>query len=216
MFIFKKEKRVLDLVLKHVDKTGECLDIACDEIEVYLSGDVENMRATADRVNLLEEEADKVLREIREVLYSGAYLPSIRGDVYRLMSAVDKVANKVEDCSDFFCYQKPSVADEYKSQIIAITDLTKGCYAELAKALKIFFSQKGKDEKLREHAKKVSELESLIDDNERALTAQIFDSSLPMSEKIHLRRLLHRMSDISDKIEDATDVLQLLNLKSIV
>ncbi len=216
MFISKKEKRVTDLVLQHIDKTGECLDMTCEAIRKFLSGKEEGLDVTASQVSILENEADKLLREIREMLYSGAYLPTIRGDVYRLMSAVDNVANKAEDCCDFFIYQKPHIAEEYQAEILAIVELTQGCFSEFSETLKMFFSQKNEEDGIREHAKRVSELESLIDDNERTLTEQIFNSSLPLSEKIHLRRLLHRLVYISDNIEDAADELQLLNLKSIV
>jgi len=216
MFESKKEKRVTDLVLQHVDKTGQCLGVTCDVIREFLSGNDEGLRAAASQVTILENDADKLLREIREVLYSGAYLPTIRGDIYRLMSAVDNVANKAEDCCDFFIYQKPHIVEEYQAEILAIVELTQGCFSEFSEALKIFFSQNNEEDGIREHAKRVSELESLIDDNERTLTEQIFNSSLSLSEKLHLRRLLHRLTYISDIIEDAADELQLVNLKSIV
>jgi hypothetical protein len=216
MFIFKKEKRVIELVLQHIDKTGECLEVMCTAIKRYLSDIDQDMCTTANQVNILENEADNFLRDIRELLYSGAYLPTIRGDVYRLMSAVDDVANKAEDCSDFVFYQKPQIAEEYHSEFIAIIELTQGCFMEFRKALRNFFKQNDKEGKLREHMKKVSELESLIDDNERVLIAHIFESSLPLSDKLHLRQLLHRITCISDYIEDASDELQLVSLKSII
>ncbi len=216
MFIFKKEKRVKGLVLQHIDKTDECLTVTCDAIKDFLSVDNGEMSTAANRITTLENEADSLLREIRELLYSGAYLPTIRGDIYRLMSTVDDVANKAENCSDFICYQKPQIAEEYRSEIIAIVELTHGCFSEFRKALKIFFKKNGKEDKLREHMKRVSELESFIDDNERALTAQIFDSTLPLSDKIHLRHFLNKIVCLSDIIEDACDALDLVNLKSII
>lgn len=214
--MFKKEKRVVGLILEHIDKTGECIEIATDAVKAYASGRLEEAAAAADRVNTVETDADTLLRDIRELLYSGAYLPLIRRDIYRLMSAIDNAANKAEDCYDFVNYQKPRIADEYKTEIIAIVELTVGCFTEFRKALKAFFKPKGKLEKLREHTRRVSELESQIDDHERALTTQIFDSSLSLGEKMHLRRLLSTIVRISDVIEDAADELELVSLKSIV
>jgi uncharacterized protein Yka (UPF0111/DUF47 family) len=102
MLIFKKEKRVIGLIMEHIEKTAECVHATTDNIRVYLNGDHSEDsdaagRVSATRVNSLEAEADALLREIRDLLYSGAYLPQIRGDLYRLMSSVDMVTNTAED-----------------------------------------------------------------------------------------------------------------------
>ena len=56
-------------------------------------------------VNSLESEADTLPRGIREMLYQGTYLPQIRGNIYRLMSAIDRVSNTAWDCFDSFHFQ---------------------------------------------------------------------------------------------------------------
>jgi len=214
--MFKKEKRVVELALQHIDTTAECLEVMTTALRAFVSGNDDEWAASADRENRLEHDADNLLRDIRELLYSGAYLPAIRGDLYRLMSVVDNVANKSEDCFDFVFYQKPQVAQEYRAEIVAIVELTLGCFGEFRQALETFFAPKGEVDTIRQHTKRVGELESLIDDNERALTARIFESPLPLSEKLHLRRLIVKIVCVSDVIEDAADELELVSLKSII
>jgi predicted phosphate transport protein (TIGR00153 family) len=216
MLIFKKEKQVSELAMQHVDSTCACLRTVAEAVRAYVSGSVDECAAAATEVNRFESEADKLLRDIRVLLYEGAYLPTIRGDIHNLLSKVDDVANKAQDCYDFVNYQRPRVADEYAAEIIAIIDLTLGCSSEFRKAIKKYFKPKGEMEKLREHAKRVSELESRIDDSERTLTAAVFQSTLSLSEKQHLRGLIEMTVRISDHIEDAADELQLVSLKSIV
>ncbi len=216
MLIFKKEKRVSELALQHVDKTYECLTVVAEAVKAYASGQQAESANVANEVNSLEADADRMLRDIRALLYEGAYLPTIRADLYRLMAVVDDVANKAEDCYDFVNYQKPRIPEEYQAEIISIMDLTLGCGNEFRKALKKFYKPKGEMEKLRAHTRKVSELESLIDDNERTLMAAIFESALPLGEKQHLSELLALMTCISDTIEDAADELELVSLKSVI
>ena len=217
MLIFKKEKRVISLILEHIDKTAECVQTGIGSMKAYIvSGDQSGTVDVIDHVNILESEADSLLREIRDLLYSGAYLPQIRGDIYRLMSAVDDVNNKAEDCSDFFRYQLPDIPEEYSPEIIALLDLTAECFVEFRKALKLFFGPKEKQDKVRMRSSNVSEIESRIDEKERALTARIFKSSLDKSDKLHLRHCLRKIADISDTIEDAADELQFVSVKSIV
>ncbi len=216
MKLFKKEKRVVELFSAHVDMTEECLAAAANAIKEYLSGNTRSLATEANRVVALEKGADELLRDIRELLYSGAYLPLIRGDIYRLMSAVDQIANKVEDCLVFLNCQRPTIPQEYRAEFTEITDLTVNCFSEFRVALKAFFKPKGKVKKLRESTARVGEIESFIDNTERALTTHVFESQLQLNEKLHLRRFLARLIRVSDGIEDASQELDLVSLKSII
>ena len=216
MLIFKKEKKVVELALKHAEKTDESLRIMVEAIKGFLSDGGMSLAKSATRVNELETEADSLLRDIRELLYSGAYLPTIRGDIYRLLSAVDDVTNKIENALDFVNYQKPTSTRPYVEPLEEILDMTLACFSELDDALRAFFKPKGKVEDLRKHCRRVAEIESAVDNKERSLTLSIFESDLTLAEKQHLVKLLARIVHISDKIENAADALELASLKSII
>ena len=216
MLIFKKEKQVVELALKHAEKTDESLRIMVEAIKGFLSDGGKSLAKSATRVNELETEADSLLRDIRELLYSGAYLPTIRGDIYRLLSAVDDVTNKIENALDFVNYQKPTSTRPYVEPLEEILDMTLACFSELDDALRAFFKPKGKVEDLRKHCRRVGDLESAIDEKERSLTLSIFESDLPLAQKRHLVKLLARIAKISDEIENAADELELASLKSII
>lgn len=216
MLIFKKEKKVVELALRHAEVTGEGLQIMADAIGAYLDGDTEHLSHANKQVDRLETDADDILREIRELLYSGAYLPTIRGDIYKLLSGVDRVTNKIEDCLDFVNYQKPAVASEYRANLARILEETLVCYAELGLALRAFFKPKGEVEDLRKHCRNVGETESKIDKMQRKLTLRIFEGERDLAEKQHVVELLSRITRISDRIENTADDLELLSLKSII
>lgn len=216
MLIFKKEKQVVELALRHAETTGESLAIMVAAINAYAADDSAQLAESTARVNNLESTADQLLRDIRELLYSGAYLPTIRGDIYRLLSTVDSVTNEIEGCLHFVNNRKPESLGIYQTEVGSILELTESCFAELHKALRAFFKPKGKVEELRVHASKVGKLESSIDLQERALTSQIFESELSLAQKQELAQLLTMIGEISDEIENAADELELLSLKSIV
>ena len=216
MLIFKKEKAVIELIFRHIDKTAECVQATIDSLSAYIKDNNSDSTEAVRLVNNLESEADTLLREIRDMLYSGAYLPQIRGDIYRLMSAIDGVSNKAENCFDHFHYQFPEIPDEFAADMDAILDLTSECFAALQKGLKAYFGPKDKLEKVRKHGMRVSEFESRIDALERELTARIFKTNIDKGEKLHLRRCLRKITAISDATEDAADQLQWVSVKSIV
>ncbi len=168
------------------------------------------------RVTKIESEADALVREIRELLYSGAYLPTIRGDLHRLLTATDKVANRAQDCLEFVTYERPQGIDGHADTLRDLLDLTTTCYEQFQLGVRAFFKPKGEIIEVRERVQRVGELESELDKDERALLKAIFDSDLDLAGKQHLGRLVTRIVRISDQIENAADVLELLSLKSII
>lgn len=216
MLIFKKEKQVVELALRHAETTGESLAIMVAAIKAYAANDSERLTEYTTSVNNLESTADQLLRDIRELLYSGAYLPTIRGDIYLLLSMVDDVANRIEECLHFVNIRKPETLGTYQAEFASILELTETCFAEFYKAMRAFFKPKGKVEDLRAHVSKVGKLESTIDVQERALASQVFLSEISLAEKQEIAQLLAMLGEVSDQIENAADELELLSLKSIV
>ena len=216
MLIFKKEKAVIELVVRHIEKTRECVESTVKGLTAYVDSKYAESGNSIGDVNRLESEADALLRDILEMLYSGAYLPQIRGDIFGLMSTVDDINNKAENCYDFFHYQKPEVPEEYKEEMIALFELTLECFHAFEKALKAYFGPKDKLNKVHKHSRRVREFESRTDDIKRAMTARIFESAMDKGEKIHLHGCLRTITEIADAIEDAADRLEWVSVKSIV
>ena len=216
MQIFKKEKKVVQLALEHADMTAESVAIMVQAIGAYAAGDDTGLDEAAQTVCRKETAADDLLKEVRELLYSGAYLPTIRGDLYRLLSTIDRIANRIESCVRFVSYRRPSRVAQFAEQIESILEMTAECYSQLRIALAAFFKPKGEVDDLRVCARRVGEIESAIDERERALTREIFASGLDLAEKLHMADFLTRLGNISDQVENAADELELLSLKSII
>ncbi|NIP17949.1 MAG: DUF47 family protein [Xanthomonadales bacterium] len=216
MLIFKKEKKARKLVEEHCAKTRECLYEAERVLEKYLAGDMEEARNAAVQVIALETAADTIKRETREVLFSGAFLPQVRSDIYRLVDRVDSVADKAETVSHFIVNQSPGIPDEFSPDLVSIFGLCTTCYEELRLALKCYFKPKGELENLQRHVTRTGELETEVDHLEAELTRRVFDSSMDKASKLHLSQLARRIADIADAAEDAADELEFAAMKSVV
>jgi predicted phosphate transport protein (TIGR00153 family) len=216
MQIFKKEKKVVELALEHAAVTRAGMTIMVKAIGRYAAGDDTGLDEAAQTVCTKETTADDLLRKIRGLLYSGAYLPTIRGDLYRLLSTIDRVTNRIESCLRFVNLQRPARVAQFAAEFEPILEMTEDCYGQLEIALAAFLKPKGDIDDLRASAKRVCEVESAIDDRERALTRAIFASEFELAEKLHVAELLSRIGNISDQVENAADELELLSLKSII
>ncbi len=216
-FEFKKEKEVIELVIKHVDAVEECITTGVKTLEVYLSGDIKEAKILARNVRSTESQADIIRHEIRDKLYSGAYLPRVREDIYKLVESIDKVANAGEACCDFFLNQRPSIPEELKPPFVAINQESLGIIAPLKLAVVCYLKGECKSDVVREYSKEVGLQESVVDKSEWDLTKAIFTSpSLDFSHKIHLKQCLDTIVEVSDRAEDAADQLELVSLKTMV
>jgi predicted phosphate transport protein (TIGR00153 family) len=216
MLIFKKEKKVLELIRQHMAYTDQCLKKAREVLETYLSGDIAAVQAMAVEVGELESLADSTKREIRDVLYSGAYLPDVRADLYRLIDRIDEIAGKADYTADFIVCQAPQIPEEYQAEFIEIYSISVACFYELTRAMKTFMKPKGKFEKLQERSNRVGQLESEVDEKENLVTERVFGSDLEYAHKLHLIAFLGLVSSIADITEYASDELMFAALKSAI
>jgi predicted phosphate transport protein (TIGR00153 family) len=217
MAFFKKEKEVIGLILKHLDCVEGCLKSGIKTIEHYLVDNIKEAKVSARKSRDLESEADVIRYGIRDKLYSGAYLPLLREDIYKLIESVDKVGNAAEAVSDFFLNQRPLIPDEMKPDFLAVAQASLGIIDPLKLAVLCYFKGECKIEVVREHTKEIGLQESKVDKLEWDLTKEIFTSpSLDFAHKHHVKNCLDAIVEVSDRAEDAGDQLELATLKSMV
>jgi predicted phosphate transport protein (TIGR00153 family) len=213
---FRKEKEVVELILKFIETVENCITTAEQTIRTYLGDDLQNAKALARKTRNLESEADLIRHEIRDKLYLGAYLPLLREDIYKLVESIDKVCNAGEACCDFFLNQRPEFPENLKPLFKDIGSQSMGIITSLKLAVLCYFKGECKIEVVRDHTREVGMLESDVDKKEWDLTKAIFTSpDLEFSHKRHLRDCLDTIVEVSDRAEDAADQLELATLKSM-
>jgi len=209
---FRKEKEINELILKHLDTVCSCLQLALDTVKEYLNDRINEAKELALKVDRSEMEADVILREIMNKLYSGAYLPSLRSDIFHLVQNMDGIANAAEACCDFFLDQRPEIPQEMRQHFWRITERSISSCTPLMEAARSFL--KGEDPGIiQEDAKQVGIRESEVDKEEWDLTRDIFKTDLDYGHKIHLKQCLESITTISDRAEDTSDQMQLIIIK---
>ena len=216
MILFKKEKEVIELILKHLDMVEDSLKTGIQTIEFYLEDNISEAKVLARKVRSIESDADIVRYDLRDKLYSGAYLPLLREDIYKLIESVDKVANAGEASCDFFLNQRPKIPEDLRPHFVAIVRESLGIIDALKLAVLCYFKGECKIETVREYTKEVGLQESRVDKLEWDLTKAIFTSSMDFAHQLHLKLCLDGIVEVSDRAEDAGDQLELATLKSMV
>ncbi len=216
--ITEKERKAKELIDEHVNKVGECLACFKDCLEASFQGDRDRAQSIHETCDHAETEADILRRTIGDYLYSGAFLPIERKDIYMLTESVDKIANKAETASDVVVYQSPEVPEDYKKTLHEIVDTMVEMFRIFQDAVRLltYDATLESDENLaamREKISLIGVMESEIDKKEETLMRTIFRSELPLANKIQLERFVRRVTEISDVIEDAADRLYVLVIR---
>ena len=216
MFIFRKEKEVIELITQHAEKVEECLSIAAKTLQAYLLDDIALAKTQARQTDHTEAEADMIRHQIRDKLYYGAYMPLLREDIYKLVESMDTVANAAEECCDMFLNQRPVVPAELKADFSNIIQESMGVGEPLRHAVLCYLKGMCPIEVSRQHSRDIGMIESKVDSMEWDLTKKLFRSGLEYSLKIHLRICLDSIVAVSDLAEDSADQMDLVILKSMV
>lgn len=216
MLIFKKEKHVRKLAQDHSATMQQCLEATRKLLADYLANDKQAFASQVQLTHDIESKADQLRWEVDESLAGGAFLPTIRSDVYRLVESVDKLAGRGEDLAIFLSNQSPVIPGEFQADLTEILALNLDCASQLHQALNDFLKPKGKLDELHGHTHRVGKLESEVDDRQAALMRRIFSSDLELSSKMHLGQLLEVICSISDSAEDVADELAFAAMKSVV
>ncbi len=82
---------------EHMKKVVQCARIAPEIIEACLAGQMDRVRELAKELSRLEREADDIKRNVRDNLPRSLFMPVSRGDLLKVLSSQDDIADCAED-----------------------------------------------------------------------------------------------------------------------
>lgn len=204
-------RKIEKLILNHTEKVEVCLEKFTKTIELYIEqGETEQVQTLTVDVHRLETEADNIRRDIIHLLIEESYLfPNTRRDFLNLLELIDKVADYSEAVLDYIFLQAMDLSEIGKQKLQKILDLTLRQYGLLKKAVGFLFKDIDQAYKL---VAEIDKLESEVDTIERLLISRLSKerNDLDIGTKILYRDFLNMIANISDKIEDAGDEIEII------
>ncbi len=213
MFFSKKEQQVRRLVADHTEQTHRCLQSSRELMARYLQNDHDACERLWLQVRGYEHQADIVRREIYAWLDKGAFLPLLRVDLHRFIERMDEVAGISEDVADTLLCEHPVLPEAMINDLQQVFEKTLAQMSLLTEAVACFVENGHPDDGLRDHIVQILATEHEIDELEHSLTRWLFGSSLPLAEKLHIKKLLTQVAGISNRIEDVADSLSEILVK---
>ena len=211
-FIHKKEKHIVKMIKKHVDLVVETVCLTVEALNLYLEGKREQSMEYTKQVHRKEHEADMVQHEIDAEMFGGAFMPSIREELFVTVDTVDKVANRAEKLGDFMTLIGPDVPDKIISDVKKMGELTCKCAREMGDAIySLFENIKGVHEKTIS----IERYEAEVDELAWKVLITVFKELEieKFSHRMMLREMIIHLSSISNKMEDASDRIDIIGLR---
>lgn len=208
-FFGKKELKIIKLFEEHL----EAVETTVKEM-LRLIGNVGSERdeimKMAENVRSAESKADALRREMESEMYLGAFLPNFRGDLLGIVESIDVVANKAEVVADEIDLQKMRIPGELIDDLLKLSDMSLKTFQATAEAARLMFTDL---EKSNEYVALAEEKEHEGDQIERTLIRRLFDLEMDLAEKILLKKLIKKISDIADHSENVSDRIQIVIFK---
>lgn len=202
--------KIEKLYLEHSSKVKECLFSFKKTIELFIEeGETEEVKRLTQQVHDLETDADTIRRKIiHSMIKEGFLLPNTRRDFLTLLEYIDKVADYSEGALDYVILQSMDITEISKDKLKELLELTIKQYDLLEKAVELLF--KNIDESFKLVAE-IDNLESEVDIIERLLISRLSKrDDLDYGLKILYRDFITMIANISDKIEDAGDEIEII------
>jgi len=197
----EKEREILDLIREHIEKLSE----AAETLKIAIESDDPSLNY---EICELERMGDVIRREIALRLYEGAFLPAVRAEFYRFAELVDESIDLIEDTSVYFSMMS-SIKPEIRDLCVRIAEINCKMVDYLYRA----FDSVEKEADLSDKTIKIRAKEQEIDGLKREIHSKMLHIDISSFwEGYILSNFLDNLVNISDKIEDAADVIQILNV----
>ena len=218
----KREREALNILKRNAGSVAEVVKKFEELITVFFSErDLEKAEALGRELSGLETKADKGRREFLRILHEGAFLPAFRGDLARLADRLDFVADTAEGAMRAILLRgkltkvlqgaekRSSKVRGFRARFMKMAELTTKTVDTLEKSVEMLAADI--DTALKQ-VQEVNELEHEIDMVEQGLLNDLYECEKyfdPLSV-VQLADILEKFENISDRAEDASDLIEII------
>jgi uncharacterized protein len=184
-------------------------------IKSYLEKDMDTFRRHLQKVESLENNADRLQREIENEMITYSILPQHRSEVSALIDELDEIIDAIKSSMNEINIEMPEIPTSLNKNFISITETSINAGEELIPAARAYFKA---PYTVREKLLKVYYFESETDKLSFSTKKIIFQEMhmLDLAHKAHLRYIIHHIENISDLAQKAADLLSGMAIKIVI
>jgi len=184
-------------------------------IRTYLDKDMDSFKRHLNKIDSLENNADRLQREIENEMIMHSILPQHRSEVSTLIDELDEIIDAMKSSLHEIDIEIPDIPSSLNKHFISLTETSLNSAEELIPAARAFFKA---PYTVREKLLKVYYFESETDKISFSMKKVIFQdmNELDLAHKAHLRYIIHHIETISDLAQKAADLLSGMAIKIVM
>lgn len=203
---------------EHSRKVHLCAKQLHPFFEAVLQQDWALAETLKDKIIHIEQEADRIKRDLRLHLPAGLFLPVSRTDLLELLAAQDKIANKAEDIARLITSRQMQIPALLSPLIMPFLDCSLNASRQASKAINeldelLESGFRGNEVKIvEEMIMTLDEIEHDSDAQLANMRHQIFslEKEFPAIEVFFLYKLVQWIGDLADHAQTVGSRLQIL------
>ena len=216
MFKSRKEKEAIENYKKHASIALECMDLFIKQVEALLNSNWDEMERIEKIIYEKERKGDEIRRKNEYLFSEGLLFPADRAIFINLSEELDKVIDKIQQVSRIITLRKPSqeaidfLKDSCLMEYLNVTKKSVNTLYSSAMELLVDIH------KAVEKAHKVEIYESKADELKLEILKKLYSQERKIEDILsilQLEKLILWIDAISDKAEDASDVIILITAK---
>lgn len=207
-----------NLIIK-IDEFFDNIDLGLlvfkEAIKAYLEKDRESFLRHLQKVDSLENNADKLQRAIENEMITHSILPQHRSEVSALIDELDEIIDALKSSLNEINTEMPDIPATLNKNFISLAETSASAAEELIPAARAYFKAPFT---VREKLLKVYYFESETDKISLNTKRIIFQEmkELDLAHKAHLRYIIHHIENISDLAQKAADLLSGMAIKILM
>jgi hypothetical protein len=207
-----------NLIIK-IDEFFDDIDLGLlvfrEGIKAYLDKDMDTFRRHLHKVESLENNADRLQREIENEMITHSILPQHRSEVSTLIDELDEIIDAIKSSMNEINIEMPEIPSSLNKNFISLAETSINAAEELIPAARAYFKA---PYTVREKLLKVYYFESETDKLSFSTKRIIFQemTNLDLAHKAHLRYIIHHIENISDLAQTAADLLSGMAIKIVM
>ena len=211
-----RRKSPFDLLLEHMCKVRECVDLLGEGLVKYYKGDYKDFPKLTKHVSKIEHDADLIKGNIRNHLPTWIFMPVDKGRFLWALREQDAILDHAENLVQMLDIRHTKIPKVLQETFIEHAKIVMKTVLAMEDAVESVrdLIESGFVKKEREHTKefihKVHEIEWAADQKKYELTKGIYkhEKKLAPMDVYHLLKIADWVDDIADHAENVADWLR--------
>ncbi|MBM3244757.1 MAG: DUF47 family protein [Candidatus Omnitrophica bacterium] len=208
----EEEHSIIKDALLHVEETYKTVVSFSDAVRAFQKGDINAKAAAIERVREGEHQADLLRSKMVKELSEGLLMPPDREDLMHFVKTLDKIADWTNGAARLLGFIEQKLPEDIMKNISSATEVIFNSISKLREAIQAL--SKSDLKKALVDCEEIDRLEHEADDQKKVLIGAIIHVKLEPTMLLLTYQLAEYLEGVTDKIEDAADLIKVLAIKS--